>query len=80
MLLQGLYKKMFLLAVIKLHCVFMAAVDQCGAMLVLDMCTHLTLSCTVPMIYIKMLKCGNISIYIMWSKTFFDVVVKSSRF
>ena len=56
MLLQGLYKKMFLFAAIKLQCVFMAAVDQCGAMLVLDMYTHLVLSCTVAMIFIKMLK------------------------
>ena len=40
--------------------VFMAAVDQCGAMLVLDMCTHLALSCTVATSFIKMFKYGNI--------------------
>ena len=58
--LQGLYKKMFLFAVIKLHCVFMVAVDQFGAVLILDMCTHFAFSCTVAMIFIKMLKYGNI--------------------
>ena len=57
---KGYINLMFLFPVIKLHWVFMAAVDQCGAMLVLHMCTHLALSCTVAMIFIKMLKYGNI--------------------
>ena len=74
MLLQG-YKKDVFLAVIKLHCVFMAAVDQCGAMLVLDMCTHLALSCTVAMIFMKMFKYGNTCV----QKPFFDVKLSNRR-